>query len=179
MPPQFSRIFRLSIQILCLIAMLQGSQLWSQCVEDDLQVFGINPGDRVGRSVAVSGGRVFVGAIGDDGGGFLSGSVRSFRRGVSGYQLEHVFSGLSGAEYGSSLAADENWLAIGAIGLGYIESGRGTVLGGFTTRLSSTARESMGMALEAVSISKAVYWLSEVPHTRPMSVKQAASQSGG
>lgn len=121
MPPQFSRIFRLSIQILCLIAMLQEPLLWSQCVEEDLQVFGINPGDRVGRSVAVSGGRVFVGAIGDDGGGFLSGSVRSFRRGVSGYQLEHVFSGLSGAEYGSSLAADENWLAIGAVGLGYIE----------------------------------------------------------
>ena len=121
MPPQFSRIFRLSIQILCLLAVLQSPDLWSQCVEDDLQVFGINPGDRVGRSVAVSGGRVFVGAIGDDGGGFLSGSVRSFKRGPSGYQLEHVFSGQSGAEYGSSLAADENWLAVGAVGLGYIE----------------------------------------------------------
>lgn len=121
MSPQFSRIIRIFIPILCLYAALNSPAALAQCVVDDLQVFGINPGDRVGRSVAVSGGRVFVGAIGDDGGGFLSGSVRSFKRGPSGYQLEHVFSGQSGAEYGSSLAADENWLAVGAVGLGYIE----------------------------------------------------------
>ncbi|MAJ28546.1 hypothetical protein CBD41_03895 [bacterium TMED181] len=120
MSPSKLWIFWIAL-LLCLPTGGQGSVAHGQCQEDDLEVFGVNPGDRLGRSVAVSGGRVFVGAIGDDGGGFLSGSVRSFKRGLSGYQLEHVFSGQSGAEYGSSLAAEGSWLAVGASGLGYIE----------------------------------------------------------
>jgi len=115
------RILRFFALILCLWAWNPYGEVCGQCVEEDLPVFGINPGDRVGRSVAVSGGRIFVGAIGDDGGGFLSGSVRSFVRSTSGYQLEHNFNGQSGAEYGTSIAADGNWLAIGAAGQGYIE----------------------------------------------------------
>ena len=118
---KFSRILRISAAVLCLLASNPFAMVSGQCVEDELPVFGINPGDRVGRSVAVTGGRVFVGAIGDDGGGLTSGSVRSFKRTASSYQLEHVFNGQTGAEYGSAIAADENWLAIGAAGQGYIE----------------------------------------------------------
>ena len=56
--------------------------------------------------------------------------------------------------------------------------GRGTVLGGFTTRSSSTVRVQMGTASAVVSILKTAYWSSEVPHIRPMSEKQVVSQSG-
>lgn len=115
--------------LLILVGLGGQNTLWSQCLQSDLEIFGISAGDRFGRSVAVSGGRFFVGAIGDDGGGTLSGSVRSFRRTSSGYQLENVFSGQSGSEYGSSIAANQDWLAIGAAGLSYIDIWKSTRFG--------------------------------------------------
>ncbi|MGE4632651.1 MAG: FG-GAP repeat protein, partial [Planctomycetota bacterium] len=90
--------------------------LHAQCATGTLEIFGVSGGDYLGRSVAVSGGRIFAGAIGDDADGPLSGSVRIFRRNGDNYQLEQIFQGDSGSEFGSSISVDGDLLAVGAVG---------------------------------------------------------------
>ncbi|MDE0960004.1 MAG: hypothetical protein OSB09_04420 [Planctomycetota bacterium] len=97
------------------------AKLQAQCSTGEVEIFGISGGDYLGRSVAISGGRLFIGAIGDDSGGTLSGSVRIFRKNGSGYQLEELLLGSSNDQIGAALAADRDLLAIGAIGTGTIQ----------------------------------------------------------
>jgi len=118
---------RLPLMILCqgtlvVLILLAGSgPLQGQCATGEIEIFGVSAGDDLGRSVAISGGRTFIGAVGDDDGGFLSGSVRIFQRNLSGYQLEEVLIGQAGSQLGSCLAADGNLLAAGASGAATVE----------------------------------------------------------
>ena len=96
-------------------------ELPAQCSTGEVEIFGVSGGDYLGRSVAISGGRLFIGAIGDDAGGTLSGSVRIYRKSDSSYQLEQLLIGSAGSQIGAALAADDSMLAIGAVGSGTIQ----------------------------------------------------------
>ena len=96
-------------------------ELPAQCATGEVEIFGISGGDYLGRSVAISGGRLFIGAIGDDAGGTLSGSVRIYRKNDSSYQLEELLIGSAEAQLGAALAAEDSLLAIGAVGSGTIQ----------------------------------------------------------
>jgi len=102
-----------------LLILLSGI-LPGQCATGTVEIFGVSGGDYLGRSVAISGGRLFAGAIGDDSGGMLSGSVRVFRKSSSGYQLEQLLPGEVTSEFGASLAVDGNRMAAGATGNGSV-----------------------------------------------------------
>ncbi len=102
--------------LLLMCSLFFAGGLPGQCVTGTLEIFGVSGGDYLGRAVAVWGGRVFVGAIGDDAGGPLSGSVRIYRRNGSNYQLEQLFLGDSGSQLGSSVSVAGDLLAVGAVG---------------------------------------------------------------
>lgn len=114
--PRFTPTGFLPILVLSVLFVTQAGSLGAQCAEGQAEIFGINGGDYLGRSVAIDGGRLFVGAIGDDSGGELSGSVRIFSRNGTNYQLEQLLAGEAGSEFGSALAADSDLLAVGAAG---------------------------------------------------------------
>ncbi len=102
--------------LVTVLLMAPAGALWAQCASGQVEIFGVSGGDYLGRSVAVNGGRIFIGSIGDDTGGELSGSVRIFTRHGSDYQLEQLLLGEPGSEFGSAVSSDSDTVAIGAVG---------------------------------------------------------------
>lgn len=111
-----SLIISLHVFMFLMLVVIPVQQLGAQCASGEVEIFGVSGGDYLGRSVAVSGGRVFIGAIGDDTGGTLSGSVRIYRRNGTSYQLEELLPGNPGSEFGSAISVDENLMAVNAAG---------------------------------------------------------------
>ncbi|MGE4618870.1 MAG: FG-GAP repeat protein [Planctomycetota bacterium] len=115
-PRRHSTSYTLKMVLILIFCMFLAHNLPAQCAIGNPEIFGVGAGDYLGRSVAVSGGRIFAGAIGDDSGGVLSGTVRIFRRNGTSYALEQILQGEPGSELGSSISVDGDLLVVGAVG---------------------------------------------------------------
>ncbi len=77
----------------------------------------LSAGDQFGSSVAISGNRAVVGAIGQGPPGQLSGTVHVFEKTDTGWhRLCKLWSsdGVTGDEFGNAVAIEGNWIVVGA-----------------------------------------------------------------
>ena len=85
--------------------------------EETIRPAGISAGDAFGSAVAISNGRVLVGAPGDDGFGADAGAVYAFGHGTTGWSQQQSFSGSlvgAGDAFGAAIACDGDTALIGA-----------------------------------------------------------------